>query len=57
MINYEYFVFFCYCGNELKTDKDRKVVCSKCARSYEIEMMPQKYLISRKEKSDSIDKR
>lgn len=56
MLNYEQFRFFCHCGEELRTDPDNKVTCSKCKRSYEVEAMKQKYLFP-KEKDATINKR
>jgi hypothetical protein len=44
MINFERFIFFCNCGEELRTDPNKKATCSKCKRNYEIEILPHKYL-------------
>jgi hypothetical protein len=39
MPNFEQFKFLCNCGEELATDKDRKVTCPKCKMSYEVEFL------------------
>lgn len=58
MINYEQFVFFCNCGEELRANPNREATCEKCKRSYKIEFLPQKYLTPKvKEKNVSINKR
>jgi Zn finger protein HypA/HybF involved in hydrogenase expression len=55
MLNFEQFKFFCRCGEELATNKDRKVTCPKCKKSYEIELLPQKYLFPKEKDTKQID--
>jgi hypothetical protein len=55
MINYEQFVFFCSCGEELRTKVDRTITCTKCTKSYEIEVLPFKYLIPKEKKLATIN--
>ena len=54
MLTFEQFKFFCNCGEELMTDKDRKATCSKCKKDYEIVLMPQKYLIPKEKETKQI---
>ena len=54
MINYQQFVFYCDCGLELRTDKNKKAQC-KCGRNYEIEVLPQKYLFPERKGSIEIN--
>ena len=56
MPNYEYFSFFCGCTNDsvVKTDENGKGTCARCGKKYEIEMLPHKFLIPKKEKDAKI---
>lgn len=44
MINFEQFVTYCNCGEEIRTNANKIATCSKCGKKYEIEFLIKGYL-------------